>query len=449
MFKQILKYLLISVLVFIIGVTAIVFLSGLYNCNEPKTAEAASTQDTNYIINPQDYPTFNLLRYPMDQMYTDIYGLSLVYNRDGSFTINGTATATFGFYRSYYGYDGLTVGNYSFSTGTSESARVVMAGIAYNVQGESWSAFYGLNGTFYYDGTYGINVILEIASGTVFSNVVVKPTFNKSDTVQAFSPAYTLISENLTDIITLEYNLGVLYGLTADIEAKYGDGTVTNLTGIYPDYSYNSINFDSYANSLEYNSAGARLQRADIVLTFKSAFSSEVFPLFFVGSAIIMENVRFTSSDGVLYSGVYDSSTEELYPVDSNGSRVSIIVSKINIWFGGAGDNLYDFNLVIRSNGYGQGYEAGYNNAISINDDYYNNGYNRGVSEGYDNGYEKGYNVGYAEGVEGQLTAGGFFSRVLDILDVKIFGFISIADILMVSVGAMLVLLALKIFAGG
>ena len=63
--------------------------------------------------------------------------------------------------------------------------------------------------------------------------------------------------------------------------------------------------------------------------------------------------------------------------------------------------------------------------------------------------YQQGYDLGYAEGSGTVITAGTFFEKVFDILDVKIFGIASLTDLLMIVLGVSLTLAVLKIFAGG
>lgn len=107
------------------------------------------------------------------------------------------------------------------------------------------------------------------------------------------------------------------------------------------------------------------------------------------------------------------------------------------------------------------------NNSFTDNQ-YYQNGFNDGeqygrlqsqlnnseqlqaeYNRGKDDGISIGKNLGYQEALDGNLTAGSFFANMLSILDVPLFGFISLGQILMLGVSVSLVMIALKLFAGG
>lgn len=95
-------------------------------------------------------------------------------------------------------------------------------------------------------------------------------------------------------------------------------------------------------------------------------------------------------------------------------------------------------------------YQNGYNDGVVVgNRDGYSNGYNDAKIEYDGSGYDDGYNDGWRAGQDNEFSLGWFLQSSLNILDVKIFGLFSIGDVLMVSVGVMLVLIVLKIFAGG
>lgn len=102
--------------------------------------------------------------------------------------------------------------------------------------------------------------------------------------------------------------------------------------------------------------------------------------------------------------------------------------------------NLTD--TVIFQNGYADGLIAG-------NRDGYEKGYNDARAEYEGSGYNDGYNDGWRDGQDNDFSLGWFLQSSLNILDVKLFGLFSIGDVLKVSVGVMLVLIVLKIFAGG
>lgn len=73
-----------------------------------------------------------------------------------------------------------------------------------------------------------------------------------------------------------------------------------------------------------------------------------------------------------------------------------------------------------------------------------------GIFDGYNTGYSNGYSIGLQDGYDlPEPTASNFFTRVLDILDVKIFGFVSLGDMFKVVFAVSLVLIILRLFAGG
>ena len=103
--------------------------------------------------------------------------------------------------------------------------------------------------------------------------------------------------------------------------------------------------------------------------------------------------------------------------------------------------------IVVVSSDWLNGYDNGYNEG-------FNSGHTSGLSDGKSIAEQQFYNQGYSDGfnfaTNGQdFSAGSFFRKTLDILDVELFGFISIADIFKIIVAVGLVIFSLKLFAGG
>ena len=101
----------------------------------------------------------------------------------------------------------------------------------------------------------------------------------------------------------------------------------------------------------------------------------------------------------------------------------------------------------IYNDGYDAGESAGYNQG-------YDNGYTDGVNDSdgnYQEGYNKGYTIGKDAGLAAQLgnPISAFIQPAEEFLNMKIFGAISIGDIINVMLFIAIGLIFLKIFAGG
>lgn len=112
----------------------------------------------------------------------------------------------------------------------------------------------------------------------------------------------------------------------------------------------------------------------------------------------------------------------------------------------------------------GTSYKGSYTRVITPTDDYiYNQGFTDGQQQGYSSGYEDGkqagdvigYRRGYNEGTEVALKDTPFLAwvttvmqSVLDCLNVKIFGYFSILDIILLVVFLSIIMLFLKIARG-
>lgn len=109
-----------------------------------------------------------------------------------------------------------------------------------------------------------------------------------------------------------------------------------------------------------------------------------------------------------------------------------------------------DETINIYDQGYQNGYETGYNkgNSNGLNTGY-NNGYKDGYKEGDTNGYNEGFNKGLIEGKGPGTTINSLISTVQSALNVKLFGQISLQDLLNVMLAVTFVVVALKVFAGG
>lgn len=95
-------------------------------------------------------------------------------------------------------------------------------------------------------------------------------------------------------------------------------------------------------------------------------------------------------------------------------------------------------------------YQEGFQDGLIQNaQDEYDKGYEAGKEAYEGSGYNKGYADGLEAGSDGVGSLGWFFQNALSVLDVKIFGFVSLGDLFKLVVGVSLVLILLKIFAGG
>lgn len=193
-------------------------------------------------------------------------------------------------------------------------------------------------------------------------------------------------------------NLGVLYGTTVSGTFFYENNRTLTLSNGKPDFSYNSLNFNSiWGNYYNYNGDSDYIvERADITLNFKKSFQYSAFPLYFSGDSDVM---------GAVFIGMdnkrYDADIEK-WADTSIGGEYALIkirvdypqgleIKALTIGFGRAGDTLYNANVFANSGGFLNGYNNGYNEGLS-------NGKTEGHLEGRNEGYNKGYNEGYIKG---------------------------------------------------
>ena len=200
-------------------------------------------------------------------------------------------------------------------------------------------------------------------------------------------------------------NLGVLYGATASGIFTYTNGQTLTLANGKPDFSYNSLNFNSIWGQYElYNGDGDNtLERADITLNFKTPFQYNAFPLYFLGDSDVMSATFITtgserySADITKYADTSIGDEYALIKIRDENIPTSIEVKALTIYFGRATDTLYNANIFSLSGGFLNGYDNGYNEGFS-------NGHTNGVLDGRQEGYDNGYNEGYSKGKTDALS---------------------------------------------
>lgn len=114
------------------------------------------------------------------------------------------------------------------------------------------------------------------------------------------------------------------------------------------------------------------------------------------------------------------------YLWDERSYYISNAISESQMYQSGLSDG--------RQIGRSEGYKDGYADAKAAYDG---------------SGYQEGYNAGWQEAQGNEFSFEWFLTSTLSILDVDIFGVFSLGDVLTVSLGVMLVLIVLKLFAGG
>ena len=198
---------------------------------------------------------------------------------------------------------------------------------------------------------------------------------------------------------------------------------------LYQPVERNTIKF---ATQLGFNSNVVSVQFThDIGLSFDSA-------------TVIENKVIYTDANGfkyiITFYSDFDSSTVNLLNRYAFENRTYYIGNALN------GDGNYQL-------GYDEGYQLGYEKGLYLGSDFNEQDRQREIQQAYDRGYASGenfgYNKGWQEAQDNEFTAGNFFSKTLDIFEVDIFGPISIADIFIIVIGLTLVVIVLKIFAGG
>ena len=358
-------------------------------------------------IDLSKYPTANLLSYPYVDKTTTKNGVTFTVNNDGTVNVDGTATARCDF--SLSNYVPVTVGASYFFSGCPTGG------------GSNTFIFYlydGING--FADRGEGMKVVARVNffvvkiivyTGATVDNLVFKPMLNVGETAYPYSPPYDLIynqgenagheagrqegyDEGYKDASDIR-DLGVLYGATVSGIFTYTNGQTLTLTNGTPDFSYNSLNFNTIWGLYElYNGdRDNNLERADMTLNFKTSFQYNAFPLYFLGSSDVMGATFITTgnfrynADIEKYADTSIGNDYSLIKIRDENIPTSIEVKALTIYFGRATDTLYNANVFVNSGGFLNGYDNGYNDGFS-------NGHTNGVLDGRKEGYDEGYTKG-------------------------------------------------------
>ena len=385
-----------------------------------KAEEVAANARASSGIDLSKYPTANLMSYPYaDGMSKTMNGVTFNANNDGSITANGTATGSAAtFYIAFSAYNpNFVPGKTYYLSGTSNDLLVVLtyqdsSGVVYVVADRSfvWEEGY----IFQY-------IYVHVYANRTVNNVTIYPMLNVGETAYPYSPPYDLIyndgyesGENAGHEVGYDegykdasdtLNLGVLYGATVSGIFTYTNGQTLTLTNGKPDFSYNSLNFNSIWGQYElYNGDGDNtLERADITLNFKTPFQYNAFPLYFLGDSDVMSATFITtgserySADITKYADTSIGDEYALIKIRDENIPTSIEVKALTIYFGRATDTLYNANIFSLSGGFLNGYDNGYNEGFS-------NGHTNGVLDGRQEGYDNGYNEGYSKGKTDALS---------------------------------------------
>ena len=360
-------------------------------------------------IDLSKYPTANLMPYPYLEEDKTSDGITFAVNEDGSLILNGTSTgySLFYFYRGIYGplfEEGKT---YSFSCSY---------GVISYVEKEGEATKYLTSGTFTWGSGWILGTVyIQLTTGQTVDNLTVYPILNAGETVYPYSPSYDLIyndgynkgenagheagkqegyDEGYQDASDT-LNLGVLYGATASGKFTYTNGQTLTLTNGTPDFSYNSLNFNTiWGKYYDYNGdSDNTLESAEMTLNFKIPYQYKAFPLYFLGSSDVMSATFITtgnerySADIVKYADTSIGDEYALIKIRDEDIPTSIEVKALTLYFGRAVDTLYNANVFSMSGGFLNGYDNGYNEGFS-------NGHTDGVLDGRQEGYDKGYNDG-------------------------------------------------------
>lgn len=452
MFKKILKIFLIVLLCICSFFTSIIFIGSI--CNSCKS-QSAKAETTSIDINFSNYGSLNFLPFPysFSSPYT-IYGVTFITNSDGSISVSGSSSGyqyspqiilvskSLGFNFS----EGLT---YYLTSGVSgvfsQFVYTDSSGTTLFRSSVTWDS------SFTFEYIY-ITIPKSIADNGV--NFTLYPMVNIGSVSSSYIPPLSILTNNsyregFRDALSQAVN-GVFRDSYVNLVLSYDDGSSLTVSNVSPDYVYNGIVLDSIASQYESKSETIVLDSASVTVFFSEPFEFFVNPIYFVGDSLITD-ATLVSSSGQRFTGSFEGSSDiSSYRsfVLADSSVSSILVSSIEFpKIGRASDLLYDFGLFVISADYLTGFDSGYND-----------GYSNGRSDGFDLGkssaessaYDNGYNDGFNFAIKGQdFSAGSFFTKVLSILDVKLFGFISLGDIFKIVVAVGLVILSLKLFAGG
>lgn len=384
---------------------------------EEVTASAAPTTQPRASsgIDLSKYPTANLMPYPYLEPDKTSDGITFAVNEDGSLILNGTSTgySLFYFYRGIYGS--------LFEEGKTYTFSCQFGVISYKEK-EGEATKYLTSGTFTWGSGWILGTVyIQLTTGQTVDNLTVYPMLNVGETAYPYSPPYDLIyndgyesGENAGHEVGYDegykdasdtLNLGVLYGATASGIFTYTNGQTLTLANGKPDFSYNSLNFNSIWGQYElYNGdSDNTLERADITLNFKTPFQYNAFPLYFLGDSDVMSATFITtgnerySADITKYADTSIGDEYALIKIRDENIPTSIEVKALTIYFGRATDTLYNANIFSLSGGFLNGYDNGYNEGFS-------NGHTNGVLDGRQEGYDNGYNEGYSKGKTDALS---------------------------------------------
>lgn len=358
-------------------------------------------------IDLSKYPTANLISYPYYGKSGVINGITYTVNSDGSITANGTTTVNPSIFN--LGKISLNAGTYALRSFVNV-ANVGICQFYIDIPSEPNDRT-GNGVTFtLQDDIVNKNVNIIVNSNQTVNNLIFKPMLNVGETAYPYSPPYDLIYDDgyesgedagydegykeASDTL----NLGVLYGATASGIFTYTNGQTLTLANGNPDFSYNSLNFNSlWGQYALYNGdSDNMLERADITLNFKTPFQYKAFPLYFLGASDVM-SAMFITTENARYSADItkpaDTSIGGEYAfieISDENIPVSIEVKALTIYFGRATDTFYNANIFSISGGFLNGYDNGYNQGFS-------DGHTNGVLDGRQEGYNNGYNDGKAD----------------------------------------------------
>lgn len=191
-------------------------------------------------------------------------------------------------------------------------------------------------------------------------------------------------------------------------------GTVLTATGQTPDYTEYGITFQTFYNAYNDHPSYGALNIIQIRVYFANPINVNVTPIF-----VYRPSGFQTSYDGFYYTNQINPDTNDYFTVPWSMTYY--------------GSSTFDYLQPSRGFASASGfYVSMANGGRRLNGLEFYIPPPDALSE-----------------LKGSITAGDFFRSSLNILDVKIFGVFSIADILIMVLGLSLTLAALKYFAGG
>ena len=193
---------------------------------------------------------------------TEINGVTINVNEDGTITINGTATADVALRCYSWNAVSLKAGAYTFSGGISQNVRVSFSGKT--AQGEKLFDFTVHNTPSTQQLTKDMTQLymaVRVTNGTVCENVTVRPMIEEGSVATAYAPYVGDISA--VKLKAYEQNLlNIDAGVNGTSFVKNSDGTYTltkqggsRLTGKIP-FVFPSTTFSMYAEIVDTNIEG-------------------------------------------------------------------------------------------------------------------------------------------------------------------------------------------------